>query len=63
MNKVYKLIQNTRRQLYANIAKTAEQEPEVLKARGLTDEQIAKIREVANARAEQRAVQHSTKQD
>lgn len=63
MNKVYELIQNTRRQLYANIAKTAEQEPDLLKARGLTDEQIAKIKEVANARAEQRAVQHCTKQE
>lgn len=47
MNTAYKLIQEARRRLY---------DPEVLKARGLTDEQIAKIREVANARAEQRAV-------
>ena len=54
MNTVYKLIQEARSKLYA---------PEVLKARGLTDEQIAKIKEVANARAEQRAVQHCTKQE
>lgn len=63
MNKVYELIQNTRRQLYANIAKTAEQEPDLLKARGLTDEQIAKVKEVTNARAEQRAVQHCAEQE
>lgn len=63
MNKVYELIQNTRRQLYANIAKTAELEPDLLKARGLTDEQIATMKEVANARAEQRAVQHSAEQE
>lgn len=61
MNKVYELIQNTRRQLYANIAKTAEQNPDLLKARGLTDDQIAKIKEVANARAEQGTVQPAAK--
>lgn len=63
MNKVYELIQNTRRQLYANIAKTAEQEPDLLKSLGLTDVQIAKIKEVTHARAEQRAVQHCAKQE
>lgn len=62
MNKVCELIQKTRRQLYANIAKTAEQEPDLLKAaRGLTDDQIAKIKEVANARAEQGTVQPAAK--
>lgn len=63
MNNINELLQNARRQLFANVAKTAEQKPELLKARGLTDEQIAKVKEVANARAEQCAVQHSTKQD
>lgn len=52
MNTAYKLIQEARSKLYAI---------EVLKARGLTDEQIAKIKEVANARAEQCAVQHRAK--
>lgn len=61
MNKVCELIQNTRCQLYANIAKTAEQNPDLLKARGLTDDQIAKIKEVANARAEQGTVQPAAK--
>lgn len=61
MNKVYELIQNTRRQLYANIAKTVEQNPDLLKARGFTDEQIVKIKEVANVRAEQGTVQPATK--
>lgn len=54
MNIAYKLIQEARSKLYS---------PEVLKARGLTDEQIAKIKEVANARAEQRAVQRCAKQE
>jgi hypothetical protein len=51
MNKINELLQNARRQLFANVAKTAEQNPDLLKARGLTDEQIAKIKEVANDRA------------
>ena len=63
MNKIYAAFQTAQRQLFANVAKTAEQKPELLKARGLTDGQIAKIKEVANARAEQCAVQHSAKQD
>lgn len=54
MNIAYKLIQEARSKLY---------DPDLLKASGLTDEQIAKIKEVANARAEQRAVQHCAKQD
>lgn len=61
MNKTYELLQDARRQLFANVARKAEQHPELFKARGLTDEQIAKIKEVANARAEQGTVQPATK--
>lgn len=51
MNKIYTAFRTAQRQVFANVAKTAEQNPDLLKARGLTDEQIAKIKEVANARA------------
>lgn len=54
MNIAYKLIQEARSKLYS---------PDLLKARGLTDEQITKIKEVANARAEQGGLEHPARID